>query len=330
MNPRYFDLAGAFDHPVTTGIVATIGVLLVIAPVIIFALARSGKINAKKTGELKQRTISWYFLAAIILLPVLAGTVPTILAVTALCLLCFREYARATGLHRERLICALAAVGILFVNFAALDNWYNFYAALAPLTVCLIAGIAILPDQPKGYTQRVGLGVLGFMFFGYGLAYLSVMANDKNYRPIVLMLLLTTELNDVFAYICGNLFGKRKMAPNTSPNKTMGGAIGALILTTTLVSLLGLAVFRGTELDHWYLLVPLGLIIAAVGQLGDLMLSSIKRDIGIKDLGNAIPGHGGLLDRFDSLVLVTPAVFHYVGYYVGFALDQPARIYTGG
>ena len=77
-----------------------------------------------------------------------------------------------------------------------------------------------------GDTERVALGVFGFMFFGYGLGYLSYMTNDPNYRPIMLMIFLTTELNDVFAYVTGHLFGKRKMAPLTSPNKTMGGAVG--------------------------------------------------------------------------------------------------------
>ena len=76
-------------------------------------------------------------------------------------------------------------------------------------------------------------------------------------------------------------------------------------------------------------LLGLGLVVSLSGQFGDLMLSSIKRDLGVKDIGQVLPGHGGLLDRFDSLLLAAPAYFHYVGYFRGFGLDQPVRILTG-
>jgi phosphatidate cytidylyltransferase len=142
-----------------------------------------------------------------------------------------------------------------------------------------------------------------------------------------LMLLLAVGLNDVGAFVIGKSVGGPKLVPHTSPNKTISGALGALVCTTTTVSLLGHAVFAGTALDRAILLIGLGLIVSVAGQLGDLMLSSIKRDIGIKDMGRAIPGHGGILDRFNSLLLVAPASFHYIGYFVGFGLDQPTRIW---
>jgi phosphatidate cytidylyltransferase len=174
------------------------------------------------------------------------------------------------------------------------------------------------------------LGVLGFALFGSALGNLGYMANDWNYRPILLLILCSVELNDIFAYICGHLFGPRKFVPNTSPNKTVGGALGALVLTTPLVAVIAHFIWRDTALDSAIRLIGLGIIISVVGQFGDLMLSSIKRDLGLKDTAKLIPGHGGLLDRFDSLILVAPAVFHYVNYFVGFAAGQPERIFTGG
>ena len=97
----------------------------------------------------------------------------------------------------------------------------------------------------------------------------------------------------------------------------------------TLAASLGRYVFRGTMLAAWPHLLVMGLLISALGQLGDLLLSSVKRDVGIKDMGATFPGHGGVLDRFNSLLLVSPALFHYIGYFQGVGLDQPPRIFTG-
>jgi phosphatidate cytidylyltransferase len=143
-------------------------------------------------------------------------------------------------------------------------------------------------------------------------------------------LILCVELNDVFAYITGKTLGRAKLAPNTSPNKTVAGALGALVLTTGLAAGLGGIVFAGTRIDTWPRLITLGLIVSVTGQLGDLTLSSIKRDLGIKDWAATFPGHGGLLDRFNSLLFAAPAVFHYVGYLNGVGLNQVPRILTNG
>ncbi|HEX7900841.1 MAG TPA: phosphatidate cytidylyltransferase [Planctomycetota bacterium] len=321
---RLFGWRHAFDHPVVFWV--TMGV----AGLIVLALLGSVLLKGDLRREVLKRTLAWAAMAPLILGPVLLGAAWHFAAVTLVSLICYAEFARATGLFREKVTSLTVVLGILAVGFAALDNYYRLFVALFPIVVCVVAAASILPDSPKGYLQRVALGALAFMLFGAGLGHLSFMGNDANYRPMVLLLLLGAQMNDVFAFCVGKTMGRRKLVPNTSPNKTVAGAVGALVLTTLLVASLGRVIFRGTPLGGWGALVPLGLLLSVAGQLGDLTLSSIKRDLGIKDMGSIIPGHGGVLDRANSLLLSAPAVFHYVNYFVGFGLDQPARIFTRG
>ena len=326
---RLFGFRHAFDDRVTVVLTLTALVLFLLAPLLIFIVTRAAKSTTEKKKELWDRYRSWIWLALCILIPILAGAFWTILAVATLSFLGYREYARTTGLFRERTISLIVVVSILLTTFSVLDNWYRLFVALFPLTVALIAIGGLIPDQPKGYIQRVGLGVLGFALFGSGLGHLGYIANDWNYRPILLLIILAVELNDIFAYISGHLFGHRKFVPNTSPNKTVGGAIGAIVLTTPLFAVGAHFVWSGTALDMPVRLLGLGIIVSVVGQFGDLMFSSIKRDLGLKDTSKLIPGHSGVLDRFDSLILVAPAVFHYVNYFVGFGMGQPQQIFSG-
>lgn len=327
---RLFGWRHAFDHPVSLGIVCSVAGILLVAPLLILLVTRVTKPRPEFRKELWDRYKSWLVIAPAIALPILAGAAWTIVAVTILGLLCYAEFARATGLFREKLLSALVVLGILGMNFAALDNWYALFIALFPLYIGLIVVGTIVKDKPRGYIQRIALAILGFALFGGALAHLSFFANDANYRPILLMLFLCVELNDIFAFCVGKTFGKHKLAPNTSPGKTIEGSIGALVLTTALAAVIGHFVFRGTALDSWPLLVLLGLIISVVGQLGDLTLSSIKRDLGIKDMAATIPGHGGVLDRFNSVLLVAPAVFHLAHYVLpAVGYGQAQRIITG-
>ncbi len=327
---RLFGFRHAFDDPVTAWLTGVTVAILLVAPAIFVPVLRIKGVDAAGRSEIRKRYLSWLVIAPLLIVPVLAGAATTMIGVGILSLACYREYARATGLFRERAISATIVLGIAIVTFAVLDHWYGLFVAMGPLGVAAIAIIALAADRPQGYIQRVALGILGFLLFGVCLAHIGYMANDPGYRPIVLMLLLTVESNDIFAFISGKAFGRRKLAPNTSPNKTLGGALGALVLTTTLTAAIGHVIFRGTPLDGWAPLIGLGILISGVGQFGDLMFSSIKRDLGIKDIGVTIPGHGGLLDRFDSLILVAPAVFHYVAYFKGFDFDETTRIITGG
>ena len=105
--------------------------------------------------------------------------------------------------------------------------------------------------------------------------------------------------------------------------------MGSLVATTAFAAGLGHFVFSGQPIDTPAHLIAMGFIISITGQVGDLMLSAIKRDIGIKDMASTIPGHGGLLDRFDSLLMAAPAVFHYINYFQGIGDSQIMNIITG-
>jgi phosphatidate cytidylyltransferase len=327
---RLFGAGHAFDHPVTLVVTLAVVALLLLTPVVIWLLARLGRIDEKLRTELMLRYWSWMILTPLIMAPILLGAAWAILGVGILSLLCYREYARATGLFREKAISLVVVLGILAVTFTVLDNWYGLFVALVPYTIGVIAIVAILRDQPQGYIQRVALGVLGFVLFGSCLGHLGYLANDRSFRPMLILIFLTVELNDVFAFMVGKTLGKRKLAPNTSPKKTVAGAAGALVLTTLLMMGVGSFVFEGTNLASPLHLVILGVLVSVLGQFGDLMLSSIKRDLGIKDMGATIPGHGGLLDRFDSVILVAPAVFHYINYFRGVGTDQVPHVLIGG
>src|SRR2546429_9884506 len=154
---RLFGFRHAFDHPVTVIVTLTAVVLLVLAPLLIFITTRAATSTAEKRKELWDRYRSWIWLVLCILIPILAGAFWTILAVATLSLLCYREYARITGLFRERTISFIVVIGILLITFAELDNWYRLFVALFPLTVALIAIGGVFSYSPQNYIPNLGL-----------------------------------------------------------------------------------------------------------------------------------------------------------------------------
>jgi phosphatidate cytidylyltransferase len=325
---RLWSPAAAFGHPVTVSITLSVAVILFAAPILILILQRFGCLSENTHRELVQRWKSWILISALLIVPILLGAAPVFILGLILSLLCYREYARATGLFREHSIHAVVILGLFLVHFAAADHYYRLFVAALPIVMAVIVGIAVGQDRPEGFLQRVALAALGFILFGSWMGHFSYFANDVNYRPILLWILASIELNDIFAYCWGRALGRKQLCPRTSPGKTRAGAVGAMLCTTPLSAWIGHYVFLGQPVDNPVTLIGIGIGISGMGQVGDLLLSSIKRDLGIKDMGATLPGHGGILDRFDSVLLATPVIFHIINYVQGVGTDQTRNIIT--
>ena len=307
-----------------------IGILLLAAPLVFHGLRASRMASPELLKEMRIRYVAWLILVPLLVLPILAGRPFAIAAVLLIALGCYREFSRATGFFRHRLLSTSVLVSIGFTYFSVFDHWYGFFVALPSLSIALLVIVALLSGRSKGYIQRTGLAFMSVLMFATCFGHVAYFSNDVSYQAILLMLILCVELNDIFAFCCGKVLGRRKLCPGISPNKTLEGCLGALALTTGVFYVLSGPVFTGTALESPMHRLTMGLLLAAMGQLGDLVVSAIKRDLQVKDMGQTIPGHGGFLDRFDSLIFVGPVLFHYIGYFEGVGLDQPVRLFTGG
>jgi phosphatidate cytidylyltransferase len=261
----------------------------------------------------------WLIMVPVILLTLFLGRLVTIVCLTILALWGFSEYARATGLYRDWVMTGAVYVGILGVGSTALvpdpttgvSGWYGLFIALPVYIIALLLAIPIARDRTQGQLQVLALAIVGFIYFGWMFGHLAFLANARYAYSYLFYLLFAVELNDVAAYICGKLMGRRPFRRHISPNKTWEGALGALVVSLILPWILRFTFPDFQARDC----ILVGLIVGIGGQLGDLALSVIKRDIGIKDMGTVIPGHGGILDRIDSLIYVAPLFLHVVRYF---------------
>ena len=223
----------------------------------------------------------------------------------------------------------------LIFAFLAYFNRFD----LVPLAFTLSTMMAFLWVLFRGrqpYIANVATTILGFVYCGWfplHLLFLRDLGSTPIYNGLIkqnisaegaafaVMLLFSVIITDSFCYFVGCKFGKHKLSAVISPNKTIEGAIGG-----TFMCVLFCALFGYTIMLPWYHSLILGLLIAAFAQIGDLCESMIKRDAGVKDSSNILPGHGGFLDRTDSFVLTIPAVYYYLQF---FFLNNFADIIKG-
>ncbi len=199
-----------------------------ICPLIILGLNRAGRLSAELKQDLWHRYYTWLAMIPAIVAPIILGAFWTILAVCVLSLFCFREFARATGFFREKLMNVLVVLAIIALGLASLDRWYRLFVALTPIIIVVIAAVSTSLDRPKGYIQRVGMASLSFLLFGTCLGHIGCMANDEHYRSLLLLLFFSVQMNDLFGKIVGRVFGGPTLAPQTNPNKTISGSLGAI------------------------------------------------------------------------------------------------------
>lgn len=174
------------------------------------------------------------------------------------------------------------------------------------LLVASTALIGIILLMKKKYNIIDGaITLFGIMYVSILLGHIILISNSDN-SAYVWLVFITAWASDTFAYFAGNFFGKRKLCPNISPKKTVEGAIGGILGTMISSGIFGYLVIG----ENIIAIIIIGFVGSILSMVGDLTASIIKRHIGIKDYGNLIPGHGGILDRFDSILFTAPVVYY--------------------
>jgi phosphatidate cytidylyltransferase len=233
--------------------------------------------------------------------------------VTVVSILGFKEYARATGLYREVAFVIVVYLTIIAANVASLVQRYDFFMAIPMWGILLFVLVPIVRNRTDDMLQWFALAIVGLIFFGFFLAHLSYLGLSPLGLGYVLFVLLATQLNDALGFIYGKLLGHRRWTP-ISPNKTIEGAGLALATTIALAFVQWAIAFPHVPI--WGV-VAAGVIVGLGGQVGDLTMANVKRNVGIKDFGHLLPGHGGITDRVNSLMVTAPVFAHFMGFLFG-------------
>lgn len=203
---------------------------------------------------------------------------------------------------------------LLLIIYYLLNNDFEKMMILLVVASILLLCIPVL-DTKINFID-ISLTIFGFIYVGIFLSFIYLVNIKTQGNYLVWLIFLASWLCDTFAYYTGKYLGKRKLCPSVSPNKTIAGSIGGLLGSAIALTIYGL--FLGNKIPHITLghYTLLGLLCGVFCQFGDLIASSIKRYVGIKDYSNLIPGHGGILDRFDSIIFAAAIVYIYLTYVV--------------
>lgn len=259
----------------------------------------------------KTRLISGIVLMAITIALMVNGGFPLFWVITAISVIGLFELYRAVGMEKT-LPAVVGYLSSIVIDILILDNYYEY------LLMWLIASLMVLMAcyviaYPKYNSEQMTMLFFGLIYVTVMLSFVFKVRFVQNGILYVWLIFIGAWGSDTCAYCVGKLLGKHKLPSKLSPNKTIEGCLGGIIGAALIGFLFALAFFKNT--DYWWHFAVIGAISSVISQIGDLTASAIKRNHEIKDYGNLIPGHGGILDRFDSIIFIAPIVFYLVSFF---------------
>lgn len=299
-----------------------IGVLLAIASLIGFILKwRVGRRPHPVIDNLNARINAWWIMVVLIGIAFWLGQTAVILLFYGVSFYALREFITLTPTRTSDYPALVAAFYfILPMQYLLLYvDWFELFAIFIPVYGFLLLPIlASLGGDSLRFLERASKVQWGLMIAVFCISHvpalllLDIPGYEGRNLLLIAFLVIVVQLSDVLQYVCGKLFGKRKIAPNLSPSKTLEGFVGGVALST----LIGASLFWITPFTFWQAGL-IALCLNLLGFFGGIVMSAIKRDRGVKDWGHMIEGHGGMLDRLDSVCFAAPIFLRIVHYWWG-------------
>ena len=308
-----------WDHEILL-LLGGILVLLVVASVIGWLLAQRLRSETGRAviANFNARTKSWWVMTAVFVAAMATGGIGSVLLFALLSFVALRELITLTPTHRadHRTLFWAFFVFLPVQYLLVYDGWYGLFAIFIPVYAFLfIPARSALAGDTEDFLARTAKIQWGLMIAVYcvshapALLMLEIPGYAQENAKLLLFLVVVVQLSDVLQYVFGKTLGRRRIVPSVSPNKTWEGTIGGI----ASASLVGALLWWSTPFSFWAALA-IALTINLAGFAGGLCLSAIKRDLGVKDFGTLIEGHGGVLDRIDSLCFAAPLFFHITRY----------------
>lgn len=268
--------------------------------------------------NLRARVASWWAMVILMTLALLAGRTGVIVLFAILSFAALREFVTLTRVSRAD---HWSVAGVFFVALPMQygliwSEWYGLYSIFIPVWVFLLAPIvSVLRGETRDFLLRIAELQWALMICVFCTSHVPALLNleipgyEGRNVLLIVFLVVVVQMSDVLQYVWGKLLGRRPVAPRLSPSKTWEGLVGG-VLSATLIGAGLWWITPFTPLQAG----AMALVVTLMGFLGGLVMSAIKRDRGVKDWGHLIAGHGGFIDRLDSVVFSAPAFFHLVRY----------------